>query len=302
MKDLCNKLLKYKPIIFLDHLVFRIGEDHVPAIGAQLAYFLILSIFPFLIVLLNILSYTDIFEMEFIYQAIQYLPLDIQKIINSFINDLTISSSQGLLSIALFAGIWTASSGVTPVIRAINKAYDYDEKRSLIKLKALSILFTIMLIVLIILVFVALVFGEMLGRKLFDLFGLSEIFLSIWTNIRLIIPTLFMIYIFALLYKFSPCATSRIEHKLIKTLPGAVFATLGWMFVSFMFSYYVNNFGRYSTTYGSLGGVIVLLVWLYLGSIIIVLGGELNATISFFNKSGLIVNEEKSVLNKLIKS
>lgn len=301
MKDVCNKLLKYRPIIFLDHLVFRIGEDHVPAIGAQLAYFLILSLFPFLIVLLNILSYTDIFEMEFIYQGIQYLPLDIQKIINSFINDLSISSSQGLLSIALFAGIWTAASGVTPVIRAINKAYDYIEKRSFIKLKALSILFTIMLIVLILLVFIALVFGEMLGRELFDFFGLSEMFLATWTNIRIIIPILFMIYIFALLYKFSPCAVNRKEHKLIKTLPGAVFATLGWMFVSLLFSYYVNNFGKYSTTYGSLGGVIVLLVWLYLGSIIIVLGGELNASISFFKKNGLVVNREKSLLCKLIK-
>lgn len=301
MKEFLRKLLKYEPIIFLDHLAFRTGEDNISAVGAQLAYFLILSIFPFMIVLLNIVSYTSLVEADFIYESIQFLPIDIQNIIIIFVNDIVGSSSQGLLSIAAVAGIWTASSGVTPVIRAINRAYDCEEKRSFLKLKSLSILFTIALLGLLILVIIALVFGEILGRKIFELFGYGEIFLKIWENIRIFIPVIFMVFIFALLYKYSPCFSFRKSIKLRSTIPGAVFTTFGWLFISLLFSYYVQNSGKYSTTYGSLGGVIVLLVWLYLISMIMVLGGEINATISYFANKPLVVNREKSVLTRIIE-
>lgn len=302
MKNFLEKILKYEPIIFLDHLAFRLGEDNISAIGAQLAYFLILSIFPFLIVFLNVISYTSLVEPDFIYDAIQFLPIDIQNIIIRFINDLVGSSSQELLSIAAVAGIWTASSGVTPVIKAINDAYDCVETRSFFKLKSLSILFTMALLISLLLVIVALVFGETLGRKIFELIGYGEVFLKIWENMRFIIPMIFMTLIFALLYKYSPCFTFRRSIMLKNTLPGALFTTVGWVFVSLLFSYYVSNFGKYSTTYGSLGGVIVLLVWLYLSSIIMVVGGEINATISYFGNKPLIVNKEKSILSRIISS
>ncbi len=300
MKNFLGRILKYEPVIFLDHLAFRIGEDKISAISAQMAYFLILSIFPFMIVLLNIVSYTAIVEPKFIYEAIQFLPMDIQYIIISFVEDIVSSSSQGLLSIAAFAGIWTASSGVTPVIRAINRAYDCEETRSFYNLKGLSILFTIGLLVLLMLVIVTLIFGELLGRKLFEFFGYGKVFLNIWKNIRFIIPMIFMTLIFALLYKYSPCSSFKKGIRLKRTLPGAVFATIGWVFVSQLFSFYVKNFGKYSTTYGSLGGVMILLVWLYLSSIIMVLGGEINATIDYYSREPLSVNPEKSVISRLL--
>ncbi len=301
MKGFLRKLLKYQPIIFLDHLAFRIGEDNISAIGAQLAYFLILSIFPFMIVLLNIISYTSIVEPDFIYGAIQFLPPDIQNIITGFVNDLVSSSSQSLLSIAAIAGIWTASSGVTPVIRAINKAYDCKETRSFLKLKGLSILLTIALLVLLLLVIVALVFGEFLGKKLFNFLGYGHVFIKFWNNFRFIIPMVFMTWIFALLYKFSPCVPFKKSIKLNKAMPGAAFATVGWVFVSLLFSYYVKNSGKYAITYGSLGGVIVLLIWLYLSSMIMVLGGEINATIAYYNNRPLRFEPGRSVLSKFIK-
>jgi len=301
MKEILYKLLKYKPIIFIDQLIFRIIEDSVFAIGAQLAYFLVLSVFPFLIMLLNTITYTPLVDIDVLYSIINYLPMDIQKIIISFVNDIVISSNKELLSVAAFAGIWTASSGVTPVIRAINKAYDYKEKRSYIKLKLLSILFTIALLVLLVLVFSTLVIGELLGRKLFEFLGRGELFLSVWSSIRFIIPIFFMIFIFALLYKFSPCIEHRRDLKLIKSLPGGIFTTLGWILTSTIFSSYVSNFGsRYSTTYGSLGGVIVLLVWLYLSSIIIVLGGEINGTLRYFKINHFEINTDMSVIKKIL--
>lgn len=301
MKNFLCNLLKYKPIIFIDNIIYRIGEDNVFALGAQLSYFLILSIFPFLIVLLNIISYTSLVDFEVVNDAIRYLPIDIQYIITSFIDDIVRSSSQSLLSIAAFVGIWTASSGLTPVIRAINRAYDYDETRSFLKLKLMSIVFTIALLILLLIVFITLVFGEILGRKLFEMFGIGELFLTIWSFMRFIIPILFMIYIFALLYKFSPCVENRKSIRLVSTLLGGIFTTIGWIITSLAFSYYVSNFGKYSTTYGSVGGVIVLLVWLYLSSIIIILGGEINAAVEFFKLNKLRVIENKSAISQALK-
>ena len=110
-----------------------------------------------------------------------------------------------------------------------------------------------------------------------------------------------MIYIFALLYKFSPCVEKRKNIRLKNTLPGAIFTTIGWIITSSCFSYYVSNFGKYSTTYGSVGGVIVLLVWLYISSIIIILGGEVNAAIEFFRLNGLRVISNHSVISRVIE-
>lgn len=301
MKGLLNNILKYKPIIFLDQLLFRVIEDRILAIGAQMSYFLVLSLFPFIIVLLNIISYTSLVKIDVLDGFIQYLPMDIQHIITSFVDDLVNSSSQELLSIAAFAGIWTASTGITPVIRAINKAYDYEESRSYFKLKFLSILFTIALLMLLIMVFTTLVFGELLGRNVFEFLGKGDQFLIIWTNIRFIIPIIFMVLTFALLYKYSPCVEKRRSMRLSRALPGGIFSTFGWILTSSIFSYYVSNFGKYSTTYGSVGGVIVLLVWLYISSIIIVFGGEINATLEHLNANNFLINHDISVISKFLK-
>ena len=298
MKKRMYKLLKYKSFIFIDQLLYRIDEDAVFAVGSQLAYSLILSIFPFIILLLNIISYTPLVRVDVVNDLIKYLPSDVQSIINTFIDDIVISSSQGLLSIAALTGIWAASTGVNSTVKAINRAYDYEETRSFIVLRLLSVLFTIALIILLIVVFTTLVFGEVIGRKIFEYLGYERIFLDVWKNLRFLIPVISMIIIFALLYKFSPCAKKKCSLDLIDTLPGSIFSTVGWIFISLAFSFYVKHFGKYSTTYGSIGGVIVLLVWLYLSSIIIILGGEINATHNFLKKYKFEVNMDKSFIKK----
>lgn len=299
MGNFIKRLKRKNSIKFIDQLAYRFSKNYVVGSGAQLTYFLILSIFPFIIVLLNILSYTPLAREDVIANMIQYLPYDIQLIIEGFVNDVVTSSSQGLLSIAAIGGIWTASSGVKAIIRAINSAYDYTENRSFIKMKTISIVFTIALLFLVLIVFLTLIAGQIVGYMLFDIFGLGDFFSILWSNLRFIIPMLFMIIFFALLYKYSPNVKKNEKIKFISTLPGAIFTTLGWVVTSLLFSYYVSNFGSYAITYGSLGGVIVLLVWLFISSIIIVLGGEINATLEDLRKHGYKINEQKSVINSI---
>ena len=90
------------------------------------------------------------------------------------------------------------------------------------------------------------------------------------------------------------------DIKLKDSIPGAIFTTLGWLVTSTIFSYYVNNFSRYTITYGSLGGIIILLIWLYISSIIIVLGGEINATKRYFRINGYVFTGERSVIKKYL--
>ncbi len=282
----------------MDQLLFRFKDDAVTAIGAQLTYYLILSIFPFLIFFLNILSFTPIAREDIFGGLIIVLPIETQKILSGIITEIVQSSSETLLSLGAITGIWAASKGIMAVIRAINRAYDFEESRSYWRLRGLSIVFTLALLILLTLVFLTLVFGELLGNKVFAFIGKTETFITIWRYFRVAISLFSMILIFALLYKFSPSTKKERRIKFKNTLPGAIFASIGWIIISTIFSYYVNNFGNFSKTYGSLGGIIVLLIWLYISSIIIVLGGEINATLESFREDGFVTYSKDSFLNR----
>ena len=268
-----------KTKVFLKDLIYRMKEDNVTAMGAQLSYYLILSIFPFLIFFLNLLSYTPIARDDVLHSLIVILPADTQRLITELLSETISKSSETLLSLGAITGIWAASRGIMSLIKSLNKAYDVNEKRSYIELRGVAILFTIALLILLLIVLSTLVFGEILGNMLFDYLGFTYKFIEIWQYLRILISLGFMILIFTLLYKFSPSIRNGNYISFKHTFPGAVFTSIGWIFTSGLFSYYVNNFANYGKTYGSLGGIIVLLIWLYISSIIIITGGEINATI-----------------------
>jgi membrane protein len=284
---LLNWLDRYDNIYakFLKELLFRIKDDNVTAIGAQLSYYLVLSIFPFLIFLLNILSYTSIAREDVLHSIIVLLPMDTQRIVSNLFIETVTTSSETLLSLGAITGLWAASKAIMALIRILNKAYDVDETRHYLELRGMAILFTLALLLLLVIVLLTLVFGEVLGNRLFDFLGITQNFISFWQYFRVIISLAFMIFIFALLYRFIPSIKKGKKINLKNTMPGAIFTSIGWIFTSTIFSYYVNNFANYGKTYGSLGGIIVLLIWLYLSSIIIILGGEINATLWYIRNN-----------------
>lgn len=267
-------------MLLLTKFFYRLKRDKVTAIAAQLAYFLILSIFPFTMFLLNILSFTPYFDENIIYPFITILPWDIQNIITSLITETVNSSSETLLSISAIMGLWAASKGTLAFIGIMNDAYDVEESRSYIHTRFLSLIFTLALLLTFVLALMALVFGQILAEKVIVYLGLGKIFIYFWKYFRIILALLFMILIFALLYKLGPSLDSKLEINFLDALPGAIFSSLGWVVTSLGFSYYVNNFGNFAKTYGSLAAIVILLFWLYMSSIIIIMGGELNATLS----------------------
>lgn len=280
-----DKFLSEKTVIFINQFIFRMKDDNVTAIGAQLSYYLVLSIFPFLIFFLNILSFTPLVREDVLQSIIIVLPLETQKIITSLVMETVQTSSETLLSLSAITGIWAASKGIMALIRAINKAYDVEETRSYIELRLLAVFFTLALLILLTIVLLTIVFSEFLGNQLFNFLGLTLNFIFFWEYFRILISVGSMILIFALFFRFSPSIRNGKQLSFRKSLPGAVFSSVGWIITSSFFSYYVNNFANYSKTYGSLGGMIVLLIWLYISSIIIVMGGEINATLEYMKNS-----------------
>ena len=207
------------------------------------------------------------------------LPTSAYELVRNTVVEILETRNTNLLSFGIILTLWTASSGFRSVIKGINKAYDEKEKRSLFKVIGISIISTLGLGFLIIITILLLVFGQIIGSLLAKKMGFSYLFNIIWYLLRYVIIIFSMITIFALIYHYIP--SRRLKWR--EVIPGAIFSTLGWIVVSFGFAFYVNNFGDYSKVYGSIGAVIILLTWLYLTSVIIIIGGEINASIAIDN-------------------
>lgn len=266
---------------FIKDMIFRFKDDEVTSLGSQLAYNLLLAFFPFLIFLVAVIGFSSLKSDDVLAGLRNLLPNDVFKLTYRTVIEVVDTKSTSLLSFGIIGAVWTASSGFSAVIRGLNKAYDESENRPFWKVQIITILCTIGLALMIICAFVLLVFGEMVVKMVILSLKLSrgaEILLDFF---RFMMMILIMIFIFAIIYRYTPCR--RLKWK--EVLPGAVFTTLCWIILSIGFSYYVNHFGNYSRLYGSIGAVIALMTWLFLSSVIILIGGEINASLVFHREN-----------------
>lgn len=267
-----TQLKQTKGLRFITELMQDFRDKEITALGAQTTYYLIISFFPFLIFLITLISYTPLLTHHSLSTLSNVLPQDTYNFVMDIIFEVLESRSLALLSFGMLTTLWTASNGVMALIKGINKAYEQKESRSLIKVRLLSIFFTVGLILLIVFVLLLLVLGKALALVVADFFGLSHYFLPLWNILRYSSALLVMVFCFTILYSHGTASGFTLKAS----LPGAVAATLGWILISTGFSYYVNQFGSYTKMYGSIGGIFVLLLWLYLSSIILLLGAVIN--------------------------
>ena len=256
---------------FLLLLCKRVMRDDLFGLAAQLAYYILLSLFPLLLFLFNLLPYLPITEEDILGVVRDFAPAGSIELIETNIHELTKRNIE-LLSFGIIATIWSASNGINAIVRAFNKAYEVKESRSFLIARGMSILFTFAMLFIILIALLLPVFGKIIGGYVFAKLGISH-FLDIWNTLRWLISSIILFIVFTALYWLGP----NKKLRCISSIPGAIFATVGWELSSLAFSYYVSNFGNYSATYGSIGAVIVLLIWIYLTGIIIIIGGEINA-------------------------
>lgn len=261
----------------LKELASRVIDDDITALAAQVTYYLLLSFFPFLLLLLSMIGYSDLKSNDVLVYLSQIMPTSTFDLIYITVIDVFDKTSGNLVSLSIIGVIWTGSSGFRAIIKGLNKAYDEKETRPYWKTLVISILFMIGLATVIIVAVALVVFGQTIGGMIVTRFHVSSKFILNWDIIRYLVTLCGMVFTFASLYHFTPCR--RMTWR--EVMPGATFSTLGWLISSLGFAYYVNNFNNYSSVYGGIGGVIVLMVWLYITSIIILLGGEINALLAF---------------------
>lgn len=257
---------------FVKKLITEIKEDNATGLAAEQAYYYMLSLFPMLILLLSIIPYLSLDANDAINVLESAMPAEIADIFKENVVQFINNPNGGLLTIGILGTIWSASNGMNAFMRAMNEAYNVKETRSFIKVRGLSILLTIGLILTLVIALILPVFGGVILKALVS-WGLPTSFGTFLSVLRWIVAITIMIAVLSMLYRLAPNKKFPFAH----VWPGAVAATLLWQLTSLGFSFYVSNFGNYSATYGSLGGVIVLMLWLFLTGLILVIGGEINA-------------------------
>lgn len=259
----------------------RIEEDDLPGLSAQLAYFFLLSLFPLLIVIFTLLPYLQVPHQDMLGVIRGFAPTEAMELIEKNINYIMNHQNGGLLSFGIIGTIWSASNGIHAVVRAFNKAYNVEESRSFLVSRGMAILLTFGMIIVFILAVILPIFGREIGVFLFSEIGYSNEFIKLWDTLSLLVSAVILFLIFTGLYWIAP----NVKLRCRSAFPGAAFATVGWIISSMGLSFYVGNFSNYSLTYGSIGTIIVLMIWLYLSAFIIILGGEINAYYSEKNRS-----------------
>ncbi len=254
-------------------------EDELTDRAAALTYYGVLSIFPALIALVSIVGL--VFDPARITKALTDVvssagPASAVETFKGPIETITSSSGKAgiMLIVGIAAALWTASGYVGAFMRASNVIYEVEEGRSIVKLRPVQMLVTLVLVLLLALVLVALVLTGPLAEAVGSAVGLGSAAVTAWDIAKWPVLLAVVVVMIALLYYASPNAKLRGVKSI---LPGAALAVVVWLVASAAFAFYVANFGSYDKTYGTLGGVVVFLVWVWLTNVAILLGAELNA-------------------------
>lgn len=252
--------------------------------AAEMSFYLLLSFFPFLIFTISSIAYTPILHLNKYISIFQnMMPESAFQITLSIINSAMENKSLSFIITSFVLTLWTSSRAVRGIIRGANNSYKVKETRSYIKVMFIGLFFTVILLVLIFSSMIFLVYGEKIGYLIFGFIGLDNIFMNVWNICRYTIGVSTIVIILVSLYKYTPNKKIKIKDA----IPGAVIATFGWIIVSLSYSYYSNYYANYEVIYGSIGGIIVLMTWIYLSSWMMLVGAEINAKL-YFRKSNKV--------------
>ncbi|WP_264163712.1 YihY/virulence factor BrkB family protein [Mesobacillus sp. S13] len=254
-------------------LMVELKKDRATGLAAQQAYYYMLALFPLLILLIAIVPYLNIDPQKAMNVVNSLLPSQSAELLRDNVVKLVSERNGGLLTFGIIGTIWSASNGMNAFIRAMNIAFDVEETRSFIKARLISIMLTFGLILAFVVALLLPVFGKVILDTVESIIQIPEPYDIVFNIVRWIIAIVVMSAVLAGLYRLAPNKHYPFKH----VIPGAIFATIVWQLISLGFSFYVSNFGNYSATYGSIGGVIVLMLWLFLTGLALVLGGEINA-------------------------
>jgi membrane protein len=260
---------------FIKQLFKRVLDNRLTSIAAELGYYFFLAVFPFLIFFITLLSYFPLQVESFIHYFQPYMPHEAFVVVDDALKELLANQNGGLLSFGIIATLWVSSNGVQTMIYSFNVAYEVFDDRPFFRERLLAIFLTIAMILVLLFSFLVPILGKYVGDMIAISLGYEEQFLSFWRIIRWSTAAIVLFMMFTSLYYLAPNKKLKVREVII----GSLFTTFGWLIVSYLFALYMDRFGNYTATYGSLGGIMLLLVWLYMTGLIILVGCEINAII-----------------------
>lgn len=261
-------------LIILQRFIKKINNDDIFGLSAQFSYYIIVSVFPFILVLVLFLGMYSDFFFEAMKEIKSIIPNQVYLLLTDIASNSQVNYKASYFSIGLIILIWSASSGSVGIIKGLNKAYNCTNKRNYILTRITGIIFIMGIILCLYLALIFIVIGKNVVTIIKSVIVIPEIILLFINIIRYILPLAFIIIIFSLSYKFLPFVKIKFKSVLL----GAIIAAIGWAISSAVFSLYINYKGTYyNNIYGNLSGIFISVLWIYMSSFIFLLGGEINA-------------------------
>ena len=269
----------------------EINEDNVWNGAAALAYYLTLSIFPAFIVIFTIIPYLPIEDIDEALMDLltEALPEESAQMLEGTIAEITEEQRGGLLSFGILFTLWTVSTGMYAIMQQLNITYDVKEARSFVRARIVALLLSVAFVALVIGSFALIVLGGVLEEWVMAAFGDNQAVVLAFQAFRWIVIALGLMLAFALIYKFAP----NVDQRFAFITPGSVLGVVMLIAASLAFTLYIRNVGDYDATYGSLGAVIILMLWLYIVGLVILLGSEINALVEHYNPEGKVKGERQ---------
>lgn len=252
-------------------IINQVSDHHVGAYAAQTAYFFMLCMIPIILLLLTLVRYTPITKADVMSAVIRVFPSSVESMITTIVNQVY-NQSMGIIPVTILVALWSAGKGVLAITTGLNCIYGCRETRSYVFLRIRSTIYTMMFLLVIILLLVLSVFGNALNIFIAEHIPLVKNVADWLIEVRIVITPIVLMIFSLLIYKFLP----NRRDKILRQLPGAVFAAIGWMIVSWIFSVYVDIFRGFSSMYGSLTTIVLIMLWMYFCMYSILLGGEVN--------------------------
>ncbi|MDO5411356.1 MAG: YihY/virulence factor BrkB family protein [Lachnospiraceae bacterium] len=248
-------------------------EKKISVYGAQSAFFLLLSVIPFIMALLNIFQFISPQALQTLFQLLPHIAsAELSSALVYIINELQLTSNGALISVSLIGAIWSSSKGVYAIERGLNEIYGNHKKHNFIRARIISFLYMILLIAVLLFTMLVLMFGssiqQLIGRWIPPLYRIIQLILQF----RLLAAVPILVLFFMSLYTFYPGRDLRFRDQ----FPGAAFTAAAWIMFSFAYEFYIQNVTNYSQIYGSLGAILLLLLWIYFCICIVLFGAELN--------------------------
>ncbi len=255
-------------------VIHKIGQDRVGAYAAQSAFFILFSMIPIILLLMTMVRYTPVTKADVLTAVLSVFPSTFDSLLTDIVNQVY-NESMAIVPVTIVTALWAAGKGMMALAAGLNTIYDYKETRNYVQLRLRGTFYTVLLLLVIFALLVLSVFGHSLTAFVEEYIPLGKDLISYIVSASGFVTPFLMVGLMLLMYRFLPNRKDSFFHQ----LPGAVFTTIGWMIISWIFSIYLDVFTGFSTMYGSMTTLVLIMLWMYFTMYIALLGGEVNVLV-----------------------